>query len=60
MKTGDISAHTAAYYLERAVECERLAGEAITEENREILHRLAARWRAFAIEKTDSPPEKGC
>jgi hypothetical protein len=44
----------AKYYLERAAERERLAGAAMTEENREILLRLVARWRAFASER-DSP-----
>jgi hypothetical protein len=41
---------SADYYLERAAECERLAGEVMTEENREILRQLAARWRALAAE----------
>jgi hypothetical protein len=54
MKSGDNSSKTTEYYLERAVECERLAGAAMTEENREILLRLVARWRAFASER-DSP-----
>jgi len=54
MKSGDNSSKTTEYYLERAVECERLAGAAMTEENREILLRLVVRWRAFASER-DSP-----
>jgi hypothetical protein len=44
------SARTRANYLERAVECERLADGAMTEENRNILLDLAARWRSFANE----------
>ena len=56
MKSDENSRNTAAYYLERAVECERLTGAAMTAENREILLRLAARWRAFAAERTE-PPE---
>jgi hypothetical protein len=47
------------HYLERAAECERLAHAAVTEENREILRRLAARWRAFAAERQGPPPDKG-
>jgi hypothetical protein len=60
MKTSNNSVPTAAYYLERATECERLAREAVTEENREILRKLAARWRGFAAEKTENPPKRGC
>jgi hypothetical protein len=44
-----------AYYLERAAVCERLADEAMTDENRKILLDLAARWRAFA-EQSEEPP----
>lgn len=47
--------HTNAYYLERAVECERLANAAIIEVNRKILLDLAARWRSLA-EGSDEPP----
>jgi hypothetical protein len=43
--------------MERAAECERLAEAAMTAENREILLRLAARWRAFAAERKE-PPDK--
>jgi hypothetical protein len=50
MKSDENSAKTAEYYLERVAECERLADAAMTEENRKILLRLAARWRAFAAE----------
>jgi hypothetical protein len=60
MKISNNSALTAAYYLERATECERLAQEAVTEENREILLKLAARWCGFAAEKTEGPPKRGC
>jgi hypothetical protein len=47
---------TRAYYLERAAECERLAEAALTDENRNILLDLAARWRSFA-EKSEQPPD---
>ena len=47
---------TRAYYLERAAECERLAEAAMTDENRNILLDLAARWRSFA-EKSEQPPD---
>jgi hypothetical protein len=53
------SPKSADYYLERAAECERLADAAVTEENREILRRLAAQWRAFATGQEGSPPDKG-
>jgi hypothetical protein len=59
MKSDESSPKSADYYLERAAECERLADAAVTEENREILRRLAARWRAFAAEQEGSPPDKG-
>jgi hypothetical protein len=59
MKTRENASQSAAYCLERAAECERLADAAVTEENREILRRLAARWRAFAAEQEGSPPDKG-
>lgn len=51
--------HSVEYYLERAAECERLASGAVTEENREVLQQLAARWRAFAAQANRSPPDKG-
>jgi hypothetical protein len=57
MKSDGNSPKTAEYYLERAAECERLADAAMTAENREILLRLAARWRAFAAEQKGPPPE---
>jgi hypothetical protein len=59
MRSGDPLPRTAEYYLECAAECERLASEAVTEENREILRQLAARWRALAAEANRSPPDKG-
>jgi hypothetical protein len=52
MKSGDSAPRTPAYYLERAIECERLADEAVAQENRLILLELAARWRALAAEGT--------
>jgi hypothetical protein len=58
MKTGANSPHISKYYLERAEACERLAGEAATEEKQQILLELAARWRALAAED-GSPPCKG-
>lgn len=58
MKLSINSPKTAEFYLERAVECERLANEAIAKENREILLRLAARWRAFAAERQAPPRDK--
>jgi hypothetical protein len=57
MKTGDNSPRHSAYYLERAATCERLAGEATSEENRRLLLMLAARWRGFAAEQEGLPPE---
>lgn len=59
MKCGDNFPRTADYYLERAAECERLAGEVSTEENREILRQLAARWRALAAKASGSAPDEG-
>jgi hypothetical protein len=58
MEFDENSTKTTGYYLERAVECERLADAAMTEENREILLKLAARWRAFAAERK-GPPDRG-
>jgi hypothetical protein len=55
MEFDENSTETTGYYLERAGECERLADAAMTEENREILLRLAARWRAFAAERRGRP-----
>jgi hypothetical protein len=50
--------HTRAYYLERAAECERLAGAAISEDSRKIFQGLAARWRSLADEEKDEPPPR--
>ena len=55
---GDSSPRAIAYYLERAAECGRLA-DAVTEENRNILRMLAARWRALAAEEEGSLPDTG-
>jgi hypothetical protein len=52
MQSGDNLPRTPAYYLERAAECERLADEAVTQENKSILLELATRWRALAAEGT--------
>ena len=49
---------TSTYYLQRAETCERLAPKATTEENRQILLKQAARWRARAAEER-SPPDNG-
>jgi hypothetical protein len=57
MKSDESSPKSADYYLERAAECERLASVAITDENREILLKLAARWRALAAQ--GGPPNPG-
>lgn len=59
MNSGSYPRKTTEYYLERVAECERLAREAATEENRQILLRLATRWRALAAEQDGSPPEGG-
>ncbi|MDB5409582.1 MAG: hypothetical protein JWL84_4494 [Rhodospirillales bacterium] len=37
-------------FLERAVECERLAEEAVTEHDRKVMLYVAQRWRAIAAE----------
>lgn len=42
------AAHTAPYYLMHAAECEHLADEAVTENNRQMLQKLAASWRLLA------------
>jgi hypothetical protein len=57
MASNDESIRSVEYYLERAAECERLAAAAMTEDNREIFLRLAARWRRAAEER--SPPDDG-
>ena len=50
--------HSKEYCLERAAVCERLAEQAISDENRRILLELAARWRALA-ETEGTPPHEG-
>ena len=51
-----------AEYRHRAAECERLAQEAITEEHRHTILRIAATWRALADQRErldltrDKPP----
>jgi hypothetical protein len=50
--------HSKEHCLERAAACERLAEQAVGDENRTILLELAARWRALA-ELDASPPDKG-
>jgi hypothetical protein len=59
VKLGDSLPHTTAFYQERAADCERLAGEAVTEELRQIYLMLAARWRALAPTNDGSPPDHG-
>jgi hypothetical protein len=56
MKAGDNPPHTNSYYLERAADCERLADQALTEENRQIFLMLAARWRG--LEEGSLPDER--
>jgi hypothetical protein len=58
MRTGNNSSNSADYYLERATECERLARDAMIQENRRILLELAARWRALAANERGSPPDE--
>jgi hypothetical protein len=50
--------HSKEYCLERAAACERLAEQAISDENRKILLELARRWHVLA-ETEGSPPESG-
>ena len=40
-----------AEYRRRAAECERLAAEAITEEHRQTILKIAATWRALANQR---------
>lgn len=40
-----------AEYRRRAAECERLAEQAITEEHRQTILRIAATWRALADQR---------
>jgi uncharacterized protein YeaC (DUF1315 family) len=42
--------NTVEYYLERAVECTRLAGAALSAETRETMLYMAMRWQALAAE----------
>jgi hypothetical protein len=46
-------------YVTRAEECERLAGECVSESNRAILLYAAGRWRKMAEEEAvrPAPPE---
>ena len=52
-----------AGYLRRAAECERLAEQALTEEHRQTILRIAATWRALAEQRErlelgrDTPPK---
>jgi hypothetical protein len=53
---------TAAEYVKRAEECERLAGACIAESNREILLFAADKWRRMAKDAAarsggPAPPE---
>jgi uncharacterized protein YeaC (DUF1315 family) len=41
---------TPEYYLERAVECERLADSALSAETRETMLYMAMPWQALAAE----------
>jgi hypothetical protein len=59
LKSTNKHPQSADYYLERAAECERLADEVMTEENREILRELAARWRALAAKAERSLSDTG-
>lgn len=51
-----------AEYRRRAAECERLAQDAITEEHRQTILKIAATWRALAEQRErldltgDNPP----
>jgi hypothetical protein len=40
-----------AEYRRRAVECERLAEEAVTEDHRQAILRIAASWRRLADQR---------
>ena len=40
-----------AEYRRRAVECERLAAEAITDDHRQTILGIAASWRALADQR---------
>jgi len=43
------------YYRERAAECERLAAQSTSPENRELLLYMAMRWRALAGDDVTLP-----
>ncbi|MDB5410546.1 MAG: hypothetical protein JWL84_5458 [Rhodospirillales bacterium] len=43
-------------FLERAVECEELAAEVVREHDRNVLLRLAKRWREIAAEEMAMEP----
>jgi hypothetical protein len=45
-------------YVKRAEECERLAGECISESNRAIFMDVAARWRMLAKEAAGKNPQR--
>ena len=53
-----------AEYRRRADECDRLAADAITEEHRQTILRIAATWRALANQRErlhltrDKPPSE--
>ena len=40
-----------AEYLRRAADCERLAKEALTEEHRQTILKIAASWRQMADQR---------
>jgi hypothetical protein len=40
-----------AEYRRRAVECERMAEEAVTEDHRQAILRIAASWRRLADQR---------
>jgi hypothetical protein len=40
-----------AEYRRRAAECERLAGDAITDEHRQTILKIAASWRSLADQR---------
>jgi len=43
------------YYRERAAECKRLAAQATSPENRELLLDMAMRWQALAGDEVTLP-----
>jgi len=55
------AAERVEYYRERAAECERLAAQATSPENRELLLYMAMRWQALAghdVTLPEPPPGK--